>query len=114
MGKTEEEKGNGNHDGSVYDDESDYQVNTWAGASDEDEGKDVRPGDELEHKANCRVVTATSVIPKGPHFLEDVRSSLPYREIIKKVPHSRFTSVLIDDERIICYANDADTWVHTM
>jgi len=69
---------------------------------------------EPEHKAQSRTVTVTSVIPKGAPFLVDVHSSLPYREITKRVSHPPFMSVMIDDERVICITGDRNAWVHTI
>jgi len=100
------------------DKEDESHIDTESGYSDDDDGdgggEDIGQGKKLVHRAICRTITTTSVIPRGSPFLLGVHSSLPYREITKRVSHPPFSSVTIDDERIICYASDMHTWVHTM
>jgi len=84
------------------------------GAEGSDSGDDTEVGESVLEKVECRTVTATSVIPGGLPFLADVYSSLPYREITKRVSHPPFRSVMIDDERIICKIGDGNVWVHTI
>jgi len=59
-------------------------------------------------------VLSSSTIRKGPVFIDDVHSSLPYRAITKSVPHRWFSGVMLDDERIICLSSDGVFWVHTL
>ncbi|KDQ09362.1 hypothetical protein BOTBODRAFT_529529 [Botryobasidium botryosum FD-172 SS1] len=88
---------------------------TESGYSDGDESGDAGQGiTRRVHNAKCRTITKESVIRKGAPFLVDAHSSLPYREITKRVSHPPFSSVTVDDERIICYASNMHAWIHTM
>ncbi|KDQ09349.1 hypothetical protein BOTBODRAFT_179059 [Botryobasidium botryosum FD-172 SS1] len=59
-------------------------------------------------------VLSPSTIRNNTIFVDDVRSSLPYRAITKSVPHRSFSGVMLDDERIICLSSDGVFWVHTL
>jgi len=122
--------GEGENDNDIEnseDEETDEEEDAWEDDDDEDESEAefetlIQPGthpnsdsdSESEPKAICRTITAPSIIPKGYLFLTDVHSSLPYREITKRVPHMSFEGVMIDDERIICLIDERNVWVHTM
>ncbi|KDQ09369.1 hypothetical protein BOTBODRAFT_529644 [Botryobasidium botryosum FD-172 SS1] len=109
------------------DDEDVWEDGDEAGAGDDDDSDSTGEFDaedaalvaysdsdpDAQPRAKCHTVTETSVIQRGHLFLADVHSSLPYREITKRVPRASY-NFMIDDERIICLTNDRQVWVYTM
>ncbi|KDQ09364.1 hypothetical protein BOTBODRAFT_529555 [Botryobasidium botryosum FD-172 SS1] len=61
-----------------------------------------------------RDVTSPSVVSAGSFFVDDVHSSLPYREVARAVQYAEDFSILIDEANIILLTEDHTMRVHTM
>ncbi|KAI0322866.1 hypothetical protein OF83DRAFT_267940 [Amylostereum chailletii] len=71
-----------------------------------EEGDEEETGDEEgEIKTTRRLVTEPSIIPARETFLEDVRSCLPYREVMTEEP-VEVSDIMMDDSRILCLKRD--------
>ncbi|KDQ14103.1 hypothetical protein BOTBODRAFT_66287 [Botryobasidium botryosum FD-172 SS1] len=82
--------------------------NGAAGDGGEGTGEDGSTKYDAALGITYRSITSPSIIPAGSLFVDDVHSSLPYREIHKVVKYAEDFSVLMDEENLI-FLTERDT-----
>ncbi|KDQ09363.1 hypothetical protein BOTBODRAFT_58716 [Botryobasidium botryosum FD-172 SS1] len=84
----------------------------------ESEGETDDEGDDMYADEESMIVyrnyTTTSIIEGGLHFVDDVHSSLPYREVAKDVEYDKEFSILVDEESLLLLTKEDVFRVYTM